>query len=321
MATFFNRFIEDTYQFVLQNEGGVLQNGQGTYLTNLNLTGSVLYSGSYSGSFGGDRIILTNAGSVITGSFTGSFEGELTGSATGSFYGIFSGSHSGSFVGDGSELTGVTAEIGAIYNSATHTYSSSNANDDLVIKSTAHLYTNLDWNRTGSVLTIQAPNHQLFHPDRIIVRNTNEDEIYAEVSASSTTDAIIIGGVANTGSESGLTAAYSPAFRVTLNSGSTGYDDGFTLRTPVSASVRVDSLDLYVEDSETNTKSINIPAIGTSLKNRTIPHVQAYNAAGTQITRINSAAVSFDTTSTDYGLYKVNGGLDTFGRVIVTLKF
>lgn len=321
MATFFNRYIEDTYQFVLQNEGGVLQDGQGNYLTALNLTGSVLYSGSYSGSFGGDRIILTNSGSIITGSFTGSFEGELTGSVSGSFTGISSGSHSGSFQGDGTLLTGVTAEIGAIYNSSTHTYSASNANDDVVIKSTANLYTNLDWERTGSVLSITAPNHQLTNPDRIIVRNVHVDEIYAEVSASSTNNTIIIGDVLATGSESGLTAAYSPAFRITVNSGSSGYDDGLTLTHPVSESVRIDSLDLYVEDSETNTKSINVPALGTSLKNRTIPHIQAYNAAGNQITRINSAAVIFDTNSTDYGLYKINGGLDTFGRVIVTLKF
>jgi len=321
MATFFNRYIEDTYQFVLQNEGGVLQDGQGNYLTSLNLTGSVLYSGSYSGSFGGDRIILTDNGSVITGSFTGSFDGQFDGSHTGSFVGTHSGSYSGSFQGDGSLLTGVTAEVGAIYNSATHTYSASNANDDVVIKSTANIYTNLNWSRTGSMLNITAPNHQLANPERIVVRNVHVDELYAEVSPSSSGNTIVIDGVLNSGSTSGVTAAYSPALRATINSGSSGYDDGITLTAPASSSVRVDSVDLYVEDSETNTKSINVPALGTSLKNRTIPLIQAYNAAGNQITRITAASVIFDTTSTDYGLYKVNGGLDTFGKVIVTLKF
>lgn len=337
MATFFNRYIEDTYQFVLQDEGGILQDGQGNYLTSLNLTGSVLYSGSYSGSFGGDRIILTDSGSVITGSFTGSFTGHaditgltasgeftgdltgsFTGSATGSFVGNHYGSHSGSFEGDGSFLTGVTADIGAIFNAATHTYSASNSNDEVVVKSTANLYTNLNWNRTGSVLNIDRGNHQLVADDRIIVRNANINEFYGTVSGSSTSGRIVISGVPNEGDVSGSIAAYSPAFRI---SGSANFDNGVELIAPVSESVRVDSLDLYIEDSQVNTKNINVPALGTTLKNRTIPIIQAYNAAGNQITRINGASVLFDTNSTDFGLYKVNGGLDTFGKVIVTLKF
>lgn len=108
MATFFNRNIEDTYQFVLQNESGILQNGEGNYISSLNLTGSHLSQGTYSGSFYGDNIILTGSSSVITGSFTGSFDGVLSGSmngdlngeATGSFTGSLDGHHTGSLDGE-----------------------------------------------------------------------------------------------------------------------------------------------------------------------------------------------------------------------------
>lgn len=336
MATFFNRYIEDTYQFVLQAEpiGGdaTLQDGEGNFISSLNLTGSVLYSGSYSGSFGGDRIILTNSGSEITGSFSGSFDGEATGSFTGSFSGSFTGSigatgslygatfghHSGSFEGNGEDLTNVRADVGTLWNTATHTYSSASSNDEVVVKSTSNLYQNIQWNRVDDIIFVTHSDNKLYEGEKLILRNANVDELYASVVSGSDSGTIIISG-SNTGSLSGSFAAYSPACTITV-SGS-GFDKGVTFTSPVSESVRVDSIDLYVEDSETNTKTITIPALGTSLKNRTIPMVQAYNAAGTQVTRISSAAVIFDTTSTDYGLYKVNGGLDTFGRVIITLKF
>lgn len=341
MATFFNRYIEDTYQFVLQaepiNGTASLQDGEGQSIPTLNLTGSVLFSGSYSGSFGGDRIILTETGSVISGSLTGSFSGVLTGSSavltgslsgsfdgigsgsfSGSFEGQHNGNHSGSFEGNGENLTDVRADVGTLWNTATHTYSSASSNDEVVVKSTSNLYQHRQWNRIDDILYITHSGNKLFEDDKLILRNTNVDELYTSVVSGSSDSIIIISG-SNTGATSGSFAAYAPAFTITV-SGS-GFDKGVTFTAPVSESVRVDSIDLYVEDSETNTKTITVPALGTSLKNRTIPMVQAYNAAGSQVTRISSAAVIFDTTSTDYGLYKVNGGLDTFGRVIITLKF
>jgi len=341
MATFFNRYIEDTYQYVLQaepvNGTASLQYGDGEFLPTLNLTGSVLFSGSYSGSFGGDRIILTQTGSIITGSFTGSYDGVITssainatGSLSGSFDGIGSGSfsgsfegqhngnHSGSFEGNGENLTDVRADVGTLWNTSTHTYTSASSNDEVVVKSTSNLYQHRQWNRIDDILFITHSGNKLFENDKLILRNTNVDELYTHVVSGSTDSIIIISG-SNTGDTSGSFAAYSPAFTIAV-SGS-GFDKGITFTAPVSESVRIDSMDLYVEDSETNTKTITVPALGTSLKTRTIPMVQAYNAAGNQVTRISSAAVIFDTTSTDYGLYKVNGGLDTFGRVIITLKF
>jgi hypothetical protein len=115
MATFFNRNIEDTYQFVLQNESGILQNGEGNYISSLNLTGSHLSQGTYSGSFYGDNTILTGSSSVITGSFTGSFDGVLSGSMNGDLNGEATGSFTGSFYG---ELTGSFSGSGIIASSS-----------------------------------------------------------------------------------------------------------------------------------------------------------------------------------------------------------
>lgn len=342
MATFFNRYIEDTYRYVLQaepiNGTASLQYGDGEFLPLLNLTGSSLFSGSFTGSFlsvsasvlsgsftghhtgsfSGSTIILNETGSVISGSLTGSFDGIGSGSFSGSFEGNHYGHHSGSFEGNGENLTNLRTDVGTLWNTSTHTYSSASANDEVVVKSTSHLYQNIQWNRVDDILFITHSSNALYEGEKLILRNTNVDELYASVVSGSTDSILIISG-SDTGSMSGSLGAYSPAFTITV-SGS-GFDKGVTFTAPVSESVRVDSIDLYVEDSETNTKTITVPALGTSLKNRTIPMVQAYNAAGTQITRISSAAVIFDTASTEYGLYKVNGGLDTFGRVIITLKF
>ena len=336
MATFFNRYIEDTYQFVLQaepiNGTASLQDGEGNFISTLNLTGSHLFSGSFdgelTGSFTGSVNGYFTGSTNATGSFTGSFSGSkiilsetgsvITGSFTGSAHGTHFGHHSGSFEGNGEDLTNVRADVGTLWNTSTHTYSSASANDEVVVKSTSNLYQNIQWNRVDDIIFVTHSDNKLYEGEKLILRNANVDELYASVVSGSDSGTIIISG-SDTGSLSGSFAAYSPAFTITV-SGS-GFDKGVTFTAPVSESVRVDSIDLYVEDSETNTKTITVPALGTSLKNRTIPMVQAYNAAGTQVTRISSAAVIFDTTSTDYGLYKVNGGLDTFGRVIITLKF
>ena len=61
MASLINRRIEDTYQFLLQVEGDLLQNGSGS-TGEINMSGSSFISGSFSGD-----------GSNLTGIVSGSW--------------------------------------------------------------------------------------------------------------------------------------------------------------------------------------------------------------------------------------------------------
>lgn len=302
MATFQNRKIEDTYQFLLQNEGGTLQDGLGQTLTNLNLGGGHFHSASFSGSFTGSALFEDIR---ATGSLTGSFSGSADAS----------GSFSGSFEGDGSKLTNITASVAAFLNQNV-TYSQSLNNDSVVIQSAGNLYTNLLWSQSANEVNITRNNHGLSTGDFVVIKNMSTDNYYVAVTASSANTLTVT--LPFTGSSQDTEGAYVPALTVTSTN---GYDEDMTLAKPAVGDVKLQSLDLYIESSETSIKELTVPAVGSSLKDRTIPHIQAYNAAGAQISRINAASVLFDTTSTNYGLYKLNGGLDTFGRVIVTLKF
>ena len=65
MASLINRRIEDTYQFLLQVEGDLLQNGSGS-TGEINMSGSSFISGSFSGD--GSNLTGIVSGSLVTGS-------------------------------------------------------------------------------------------------------------------------------------------------------------------------------------------------------------------------------------------------------------
>tara|TARA_B110000908_G_C10264067_1_gene461939 strand:- start:4151 stop:5131 length:981 start_codon:yes stop_codon:yes gene_type:complete len=65
MASLINRRIEDTYQFLLQVEGDLLQNGSGS-TGEINMSGSSFISGSFSGD--GSNLTGIVSGSLVSGS-------------------------------------------------------------------------------------------------------------------------------------------------------------------------------------------------------------------------------------------------------------
>jgi len=65
MASLINRKIEDTYQFLLQVEGDLLQNGSGS-TGEINMSGSSFVSGSFSGD--GSNLTGIVSGSLVSGS-------------------------------------------------------------------------------------------------------------------------------------------------------------------------------------------------------------------------------------------------------------
>lgn len=97
MANFTNTEIKDTYQRVLQIDGGVIQNGLGQ-----TVNGSInSLTGSFSGSFSGDGSGLTNLPSSSTFPFTG--DAQITGSliVSGSFIPHGTGPTTNVVIGEG----------------------------------------------------------------------------------------------------------------------------------------------------------------------------------------------------------------------------
>jgi len=107
-----------------------------------------------------------------------------------------------------------------IYNSVSrylrNSYSDNgNIGHELFLLSSSSVYTNLNWNRSGTSLVITKNSHGLSIGDFVIIRNANEDNIQTEITAVTTNTFTV--NVNDTGFTSGINASYSIGINATVD--------------------------------------------------------------------------------------------------------
>ena len=104
-------------------------------------------------------------------------------------------------------------------------------------------------------------------------------------------------------------------------------DSTITLEAPTVGNVQLMSAMIYINSSETNPKTLNVPANAVSngagennsLSTRNVPILLANDVSGVNNSTITSTRVNFATNGS--GSYSLDGGLDTFGAVLISLRF
>ena len=98
-----------------------------------------------------------------------------------------------------------------------------------------------------------------------------------------------------------------------------------TINAPSAGNCQLISCTVYINNSETGVITLTLPnsitngsGANISTSTRNIPGFDAYNiGAGS---KIGAAGLTFSPT-TNFNIYTLSGGLDTFGKVIYTLQF
>ena len=85
------------------------------------------------------------------------------------------------------------------------------------------------------------------------------------------------------------------------------------------------SCTVYIDSSETGIITVTLPNVisngaggNTSTATRNIPSFDAYNVGAGS--KIGAAGITFS-SSTNFNIFTLSGGLDTFGSVIYSLQF
>jgi len=131
-----------------------------------------------------------------------------------------------------------------IYNSVSrylrNSYSDNgNIGHELFLLSSSSVYTNLNWNRSGTSLVITKNSHGLSIGDFVIIRNANEDNIQTEITAVTANTFTV--NVNDTGFTSGINASYSIGINATVDK-TTVADNGpgsITLSAPSTSDVQL----------------------------------------------------------------------------------
>ena len=144
-------------------------------------------------------------------------------------------------------------------------YTSSKAN--VTIRSAGDYWGGSSWDRSSNVLAITSSGHGLSSDDFVMIRNANEDYLYARVTSSDADHFTV--GCNNTGTTSGTDAAYITALSASIIEDGTSGLSSITLGAPTAASssVQLLGMNVVVHDStagQLNDLFLNIPQ---SLKN------------------------------------------------------
>jgi len=187
--------------------------------------------------------------------------------------------------------------------------------------SSGTLFGGLSWTRSGTTLTVTSTAHGLTTGDYVVLRGFNVD--YFHVSITSTGANTFTCTVTDTGATSGTAGAYIPV----LNA-STISDSAIEIEAPSAGNVQLISMQVYIDNSETNPKSFTVPANAltngaggnSSLTSRIPPVFIAWNVAGANSSRIGTGSLTF-VTGGAANVYGLSGGLDIFGSVMMTFNF
>jgi hypothetical protein len=207
-------------------------------------------------------------------------------------------------------------------------YEVASGSDRAQLLSSGDLISGKSWTRSGSTISISSQGHGLASGDFIVVRNMGAtDYLYCEISNVSS-NAFDITDAVNSGDVSGAAGAYIPAFSVpTLGKAAV------TVEAPATGNCQLISLGVFIDISDLTTMTITVPAnaisngagSNSSVDSQSVPFykVRGINAAqngysSMSVTRITRPA---GYTSANLGVFKISGGLDTFGSVHHMLKF
>jgi hypothetical protein len=121
--------------------------------------------------------------------------------------------------------------------------------------SSATVFANLSWSRSGTTLTVTHNSHGRSVGDRVNLRNTNVDNQSLIVSNPTTNTYDVT--VANTGGTSGAAGAYSCGFTFAQNAGAGSITSG-TLTAPAGADVQLLSLRIHLGASTRSLLTYNV---------------------------------------------------------------
>jgi hypothetical protein len=186
--------------------------------------------------------------------------------------------------------------------------------------SSGNIISGLTWSRTTTTLSITSTAHGLTAGDYVVIRNMSVDYSYLTIS-NVTTNAFDV-TVPDSGGTSGTDGVYIPALDVpTLG------DATISVSAPSSGNVQIMSMTIFINLSQTDPKSITFPTSITngaggnsSLQTKNPPVFQAFNVNGGTSSQLTSASLLFSTSGT-YGVMSLEGGIDNFGKLLMTFKF
>lgn len=185
------------------------------------------------------------------------------------------------------------------------------------ILSSADTFTEKSWYRSGTTLSINSPTHSLSNGDYIVVRNANVDYIYTPITVTGGDDFTI--SVSNTGSLSGVSLAYTPAFRVT------GFTpENLTLEAPSSGKAQLISLNVVTGIKSASTFLLTLPSslnngagANDNLLDQNPPIFSAYRLSNGTV--INTATLTLNTVS-NFNEFNI-GGLVTLINNLIRFTF
>ena len=189
--------------------------------------------------------------------------------------------------------------------------------------SSANVESNLTWARSGTTITITKAAHGLTDDDFVVVRNMGDtDYVYGAISTA-TTNAFDITNVVNSGDTSGTEGAYIAAFDITALT-----DTALTVKAPSAGNCQLMSLTHFIDTMGDTSVTVTVPSNAltngagqnNSLKTRIPPQVRAHDLSGNPGINIGNTTIQFSTTG-DYNIYRVTGGLDIFNNIIYNLQF
>ena len=302
---------EATKRYMLSTSGGVGNDGSsGTSGTSGEGTSGTSGTTGAAGSSGtsGETGSPGNPGSSGTSGTTGAAGSSGT-SGTGT---------------SGTSGAGGGASVSKIYNNVIR-YEYEDGGYRVQMLSSANIYREISWTRSGTTLTIASTNHGLEDDDYVVIRNMSEDYSYLQITVTTANQFTV--QVANSGATSGTAGEYIPAFQVTAID-----DNILTIKEPGSASgepsAQLISFSWYLPLSNSEVKVLTLPndalqngaGGNSSLDTRVPPDIRAYNVGGGQSAWIPTAALIFSTTF-NHSTYLLQQDLDTLTPIIITAQF
>ena len=200
-------------------------------------------------------------------------------------------------------------------------YEVASGSDKAQVMSAGNTISGLSWVRTTTTLTITSTAHDLSTGDYVVLRNFNVDYVYVEITVTDVNT--FTAQVTNSGTTSGSTGVYIPAFDVSALS-----ETALTILAPNAGNCQLLSLQVFINSSDTGTITVTLPSNAlengaggnNTLDNRNPPQAFFYNVDGSNSSAINAGGVTFS-MSGNHNVYTLSGALDIFGSLMYTLHF
>lgn len=186
------------------------------------------------------------------------------------------------------------------------------ADSQIWLVSSSTVNYSLAWTRSGTSLTITADPGGLTTGDYVIIRNCNVDNVYAVITAVTSTDFTVT--VANSGDLSGSDGAYSLAFKASVVDYS-----GSTLSAPAGGDLQLLSVLVTTGNRSGTSYTLTLPTsstngagLNTSILNSYFPIIRAQLAGNGQVV---AAGMTLSTvTPNQFTVSSLSSSLNTLLR-------